>query len=549
MDQKASLDAYRKKENIVPAVVYQTWHTKDFHPVWTEQFRIMKEMNKHITFHLFTDDECREYIKNNFEFNVLWAYDRLNPTAYKADLWRYCVLYKEGGIYLDIKLLCYELDLLRKEDFLRVKDMSYLPNDITDIYTYENESYDKTKYCCGIWQAVMATTPNSTILKNMIDKIVFNVSTQYFGPTTLSITGPHALDMIDKKKTGESNFSLCQPEDMHNMIIVRFNIYPIVSMILGYRKYANYNFKKGLDHNKLHYSHMWLHRNVYNTKHPDAYTGNVIGYRGKSNNITSVCPIGDGLFLIESFDNATNVDNGKVSTSQLKTHISIYDNRIGSSQRLPTPDSLIKNRVIGCMDPQFVNDYIMTFNTYINDDVYTIVIPGSENIKNTYTWTNLKGSYSLFVDSIGNKIAMHIRRPNIEFYKLDASNSPIKLGNPVSTININCFIESIDWISHGIKIAGSVWFLMRRTKYNKLNNYYTASNAYSWLLVDADKYTINKISCAFTFNESNYSKISNLSYDFRSKAITIIMTSLDSLPQSKSYDLHSIESGLIWHTL
>ena len=59
MDQKASLDAYRKKENIVPAVVYQTWHTKDFHPVWTEQFRIMKEMNKHIKASFPVHVQCR----------------------------------------------------------------------------------------------------------------------------------------------------------------------------------------------------------------------------------------------------------------------------------------------------------------------------------------------------------------------------------------------------------------------------------------------------------------------------------------------------------
>ena len=31
------------------------------------------------------------------------AYDRLIPTAFKADLWRYCVLYKYGGVYLDVK--------------------------------------------------------------------------------------------------------------------------------------------------------------------------------------------------------------------------------------------------------------------------------------------------------------------------------------------------------------------------------------------------------------------------------------------------------------
>lgn len=79
---------------------------------------------------------------------------------------------------------------------------------------------------------------------------------------------------------------------------------------------------------------------------------------------------------------------------------------------------------------------------------------------------------------------------------------------------------------------------------------YKINNSYAWLLVDADveKYSIKKISNAFTFNESAYSKISNLSYDFRSKAITIVTTSIDSPPKSHSYGLEAIDSGLNWTT-
>ena len=35
--------------------------------------------------------------------DVLNAYDSLIPGAYKADLFRYLVLYREGGVYLDCK--------------------------------------------------------------------------------------------------------------------------------------------------------------------------------------------------------------------------------------------------------------------------------------------------------------------------------------------------------------------------------------------------------------------------------------------------------------
>lgn len=53
--------------------------------------------------YLFNDSDCRAFIAQEFPDDVLYAYDRLIPTAFKADLWRYCVLYKYGGVYLDIK--------------------------------------------------------------------------------------------------------------------------------------------------------------------------------------------------------------------------------------------------------------------------------------------------------------------------------------------------------------------------------------------------------------------------------------------------------------
>ena len=53
--------------------------------------------------YLFHDQDCRAFIEREYPPEVLMAYDRLIPTAFKADLWRYCVLYKYGGAYLDVK--------------------------------------------------------------------------------------------------------------------------------------------------------------------------------------------------------------------------------------------------------------------------------------------------------------------------------------------------------------------------------------------------------------------------------------------------------------
>jgi hypothetical protein len=53
--------------------------------------------------YLFNDNACREFLSDTFPTEIVYAYDLLIPTAFKADLWRYCILYMFGGVYMDIK--------------------------------------------------------------------------------------------------------------------------------------------------------------------------------------------------------------------------------------------------------------------------------------------------------------------------------------------------------------------------------------------------------------------------------------------------------------
>jgi len=45
---------------------------------------------------------CRAYLKQNFPKRVVKAFDKV-PYALKMDIWRYCILYKKDGVYLDSK--------------------------------------------------------------------------------------------------------------------------------------------------------------------------------------------------------------------------------------------------------------------------------------------------------------------------------------------------------------------------------------------------------------------------------------------------------------
>jgi mannosyltransferase OCH1-like enzyme len=87
---------FKLKENynsIIPLKIYQTWHTKNLPKHMNDTVELLKNTNPEFEHFLFDDNDCRNFIKNNFNEKVLHTFNKLKPGAYKADLWRYCVLY------------------------------------------------------------------------------------------------------------------------------------------------------------------------------------------------------------------------------------------------------------------------------------------------------------------------------------------------------------------------------------------------------------------------------------------------------------------------
>jgi mannosyltransferase OCH1-like enzyme len=93
-------------EQLIPKVIIQTGNTEKYKSL--QHFNSIStflELNPEYEYKYFTDIMCREFIKNNFDKNVLLAYDILNPGAYRADLFRYCYLHIHGGCYFDCKMI------------------------------------------------------------------------------------------------------------------------------------------------------------------------------------------------------------------------------------------------------------------------------------------------------------------------------------------------------------------------------------------------------------------------------------------------------------
>jgi hypothetical protein len=65
----------------------------------------IKAMNPEYSYVFFDSRSRRQFIKEHFDSAVLDAYDGFVSGAFKADIFRYCWLYLNGGIYIDCKMI------------------------------------------------------------------------------------------------------------------------------------------------------------------------------------------------------------------------------------------------------------------------------------------------------------------------------------------------------------------------------------------------------------------------------------------------------------
>ena len=164
---------------VIPLHIYQTWKTKKLPRRMQECVEKLKRMNPEFTHHLYDDADCEQFIRKHYGEDVAKAYTTLVPGAYKADLWRYCVLHQNGGIYLDIKYCntdkCTLMDFVDKEYFV-----------------YDSTAVESTSKI-GIYNGLMICRPGNPKLGNCIQQIVKNVNSRFYGTNPLDITGPTLL--------------------------------------------------------------------------------------------------------------------------------------------------------------------------------------------------------------------------------------------------------------------------------------------------------------------------------------------------------------------
>jgi mannosyltransferase OCH1-like enzyme len=229
---------FLEKKNIkhsIPLKIYQAWFGEIPNSV-KYSIDLLKKQNPELKHKLFNEKQCRRFIKNNYSKKVLNAYDSVIPNAIKVDLWRYCYLYKYGGIYLDVKYYCI--------------------NDFKLILLCDKEYFckDSIRACNGIYNAILICKPKNKILYKCIKKCIKNIENKKYFVRSLCPTGPLMIKQFFKENEINNLGLTHELVNIHNRYINLNNF-----RILKYNK--NYSYERSIKFES--WSSFWRDRKMY----------------------------------------------------------------------------------------------------------------------------------------------------------------------------------------------------------------------------------------------------------------------------------------------
>jgi mannosyltransferase OCH1-like enzyme len=183
------------------------------------------ENNKEFNYFFFNETDCEKFILNNYPDDVYNAYKSLIPLDYKMDLWKYCILYKYGGIYIHNKF----------NDNIKMIELI----DYNFFVSYKNHYYNKLL----INTDFIIAKKNNPIFIIAINEIIKNVNNNYYGIDATYPTGAGLLGKIFK----DNNYRAYLNYDGKNILFKK----TIIMKTKDDYKDNNYTFS------------LWITKNIY----------------------------------------------------------------------------------------------------------------------------------------------------------------------------------------------------------------------------------------------------------------------------------------------
>lgn len=155
----------------IPKIIYQTFKSDKLPLITRWHISRFRRKNKDYAYEFYDDNRIESFLKEAYGDKTLKLYQRLNIGAAKADFFRYALLLKKGGIYLDI-------DSSIKgslNDFI-------LPNDVAII------SDERNPGLCVQWALVFEA--NHPFLQRTMELMTDNIKKNKYPHDVHKMTGP-----------------------------------------------------------------------------------------------------------------------------------------------------------------------------------------------------------------------------------------------------------------------------------------------------------------------------------------------------------------------
>lgn len=167
----------------IPNHIFQTWKEGPKTPEMEAAIETFRTQGGYM-YNCLSDAQCADFLEKEFGRRFSNAYRVLAPGAYRADFWRYCILYKYGGVYADAKTT-----LLRNlDEILRPQDELILVRDIPS-------------QC--LLNGFLACSPGHPLMLIALSMTLERIEKREYGVDPLDICGPHLLGRAFCKWKGQ----------------------------------------------------------------------------------------------------------------------------------------------------------------------------------------------------------------------------------------------------------------------------------------------------------------------------------------------------------
>lgn len=155
----------------IPKIIHQTFKTSELPFITRWHITRFKKKNPEYSYEFYDDARIEAFLLKEFDKDILSLYQRINIGAAKADFFRYAVLLKKGGVYLDIDSGING----RLDDFILAGDSAVIaPEGNPDLFV----------------QWALVYEPNHPFLQKTMELMCKNIRNNSYPHDVHQMTGP-----------------------------------------------------------------------------------------------------------------------------------------------------------------------------------------------------------------------------------------------------------------------------------------------------------------------------------------------------------------------